>query len=97
MVLDMVELKYKILYELPDSPFASYVSRDNTFESTEKYIYYKNMKKEVANYIRTHKQCQVNEVNREHLVDLLMLLLIIEGKWESIGVEFITSLYKTQR
>ena len=45
VVPDIAELKYKILFELHDSPFASHVGRDKTYEVAKKYVYWKNMKK----------------------------------------------------
>eukprot|EP01018_Ginkgo_biloba_P004724 Gb_28015 [translate_table: standard] len=53
IIPDIAELKYKILYEIHDSPFSSHIGRDKTFESAKKYVYWKNMRKEVAKYIQT--------------------------------------------
>jgi len=97
VVPDIAELKYKLLFELHDSPFASHVGRDKTYEAARKYVYWKNMKKEVVDYVRTCKQCQVNKEEREHPTGLLMPLPIPEGKWKSISMDFFTSLPRTQR
>lgn len=51
VILDIAELKYKILYEIHDSPFASHIGRDKTNELARKCAYWKNMRKEVAEYI----------------------------------------------
>eukprot|EP01018_Ginkgo_biloba_P039789 Gb_05221 [translate_table: standard] len=81
VVQDIAELKYKILFELHDSPFASHVGRDKTYEVARKYVYWKNMKKEVSDYVRTCEQCQVNKAKREYPAGLLMPLPTPEGKW----------------
>eukprot|EP01018_Ginkgo_biloba_P018667 Gb_31742 [translate_table: standard] len=59
IVPNIAKLKYKILFELRDSPFVSHVGRDTTYKVAKKYVYWKNMnmKKEVSNYVRTCEQC----------------------------------------
>eukprot|EP01018_Ginkgo_biloba_P010333 Gb_18705 [translate_table: standard] len=39
VVPNIAELKYKILFELHDCPFASHVKRDKTYEAKRKYVY----------------------------------------------------------
>eukprot|EP01018_Ginkgo_biloba_P018968 Gb_14602 [translate_table: standard] len=92
IVPDVAELKYKILYEIHDSPFASHTGRDKTYEASKKYVYWKNMRKEIAEYIQTCEQCQVNKADRSLPGGLLHPLPVPEGKWESISMDFVTSL-----
>eukprot|EP01018_Ginkgo_biloba_P010339 Gb_18720 [translate_table: standard] len=96
VVPDITKLKYKILFELHDNPFASDVGRDKTYEAAKKYVYWKNMKKEVVDYVRTCEQCQVNKAKREHPLGLLMPLPISEGKWKSISMDFVITLPRTR-
>eukprot|EP01018_Ginkgo_biloba_P003633 Gb_16330 [translate_table: standard] len=96
VILDIAEVKYKILYEIHESPFASHIGRDKTYESTRKYVYWKNMQKEIAEYIQTCEQCQVNKADRDLPGGLLTPLPISEGKWK-ISMDFVTSLPKSSK
>eukprot|EP01018_Ginkgo_biloba_P010329 Gb_18718 [translate_table: standard] len=92
IILDIVKIKYNILYEIHDSPFASHIGRAKT-----KYVYWKNMKREIVEYVQTCEQCQVNKAGRDLLGGLLAPLPIPEGKWESISMDFVMSLPKSSK
>ena len=97
IVPDIAELKYKILFEIHDSPFASHTGRDKTYEAAKKYVYWKNMRKEISEYIQTCEQCQVNKADRSLPGGLLHPLPVPEGKWESISMDFVTSLPRSSK
>ena len=52
------------------------------------------MKKEVAEYLARYIECQQVKAKHQHLVGLLQPLPILEWKWETISMDFITGLLK---
>ena len=57
-----------------------------------KYLFWTNMKKEVAEYLAHFLECQQVKVEHQNPVVLLQSLSIPEWKWETISMDFITGL-----
>ena len=55
------------------------------------------MKKEVAEYLACYLECQEVKEEHQHTAGLLKPLPILEWKWETISMDFITSLPKNCR
>ena len=55
------------------------------------------MKKEVAEYLTRCLECQQIKAEHQHPAALLQPLPVPEWKWETISMDFITSLPKTKK
>jgi hypothetical protein len=57
---------------------------------------WKGLKEDVIRHVKECATCQENKDEHTHLAGLLQPLPISEHKWESISMDFITELPKTQ-
>eukprot|EP00253_Pinus_taeda_P032187 PITA_32187 len=57
---------------------------------------WKGLKGDVLRYVQECEACQSNKRELTHPVELLQPLHILEGKWESISMDFITGLLMVQ-
>ena len=87
-------LKYKVLQEAHDSPMAGHPGIFKTFRKLRKMLYWKGMKEYVQKYVNECKVCQQNKSELTHPAGLLQPLPILEQKWDSISMDFITGLPK---
>jgi hypothetical protein len=55
------------------------------------------MKGETTKYLARCQDCQQVKVEHQHLAGLLQPLPVLEWKWETISLDFITGLPKTQK
>jgi hypothetical protein len=64
--------------------------RTTTF--LKKSYYWRNLKEDVEEYVKTYLTCQQNRVFNKKQARLLRPLLIPEGPWESVSMDFMVSL-----
>eukprot|EP00253_Pinus_taeda_P022179 PITA_22179 len=62
-----------------------------------KNYFWPEMKKDVTEYLARCLECQQIKTEHQHPVGLLQPLPILEWKWETISMDFITGLPKTKR
>eukprot|EP00253_Pinus_taeda_P027940 PITA_27940 len=62
-----------------------------------KEYYWLGMKKDVAGYLARCLECQQIKAEHQHLVGLLQPLPVLEWKWETIYIDFITGFIKSKR
>lgn len=55
------------------------------------------MKKDVAEYLTHCLECQQVKIEHQHPVELLHPLPILELKWETISMDFITRLPESKK
>ena len=60
--------------------------------ATRKQFYWPGLKKDVAKYLAQCIECQQVKEEQRHPVGLLQPLPILEWKWETISMDFITGL-----
>jgi hypothetical protein len=69
---------------------------NKTYRKVRERFSWKGLKKDVIKYVKECTTCQANKDEHTHPIGLLQPLPIPEHKWESISMDFITGLPKTQ-
>jgi hypothetical protein len=65
--------------------------------TTRKLFYWHGMKKDIADYLTKCLECQHVKVEHRNPSELLQPLPILEWKWETISMDFITGLTKSTK
>jgi len=86
------KFKQKILKHMHDSPLAGHPSLLKTYRSMCERFSWKGLKGDMLQHVRECIVCQQNKSEHTLPVGLLQPLPILEHKWESISMDFITSL-----
>jgi hypothetical protein len=89
-------LKKKILATVHDSPLAGHQGFFKTYRKIRERFSWKGLKHDVMRYNSECVTCQQNKSEHTLPTRLLQPLLILEKKWESISMDFITCLSKVQ-
>jgi hypothetical protein len=88
--------KAKILQAYHDSPMAGHQGINKTYRKVREMFSWKGLKEDVIKHIKEFTTCQEKKDEYMHLAGLLQPLPIPDHKWESISMDFITGLPKTQ-
>ena len=83
--------------ESHDSPSAGHPAIQKTYALVKRQFYWPSLFKDVHTYVLKCHKCQVNRHERLKVGGLLHPLDIPKGKWESISMDFITGLPRTNR
>ena len=86
------KLRLSVLKEEHDNPLAGHRGEKSTICSVSKRFYWPGMKEDIAHYVKTCITCQANRASYRKQVGLLRPLPIPDGPWESVSMDFITSL-----
>ena len=78
--------------KLHKQPYLGHPIYQKMITLTRKYLFWPNMKKEVAEYLTHCIECQHIKDEHQHLAGLLQPLPNLERKWEVIRMDFITGL-----
>jgi hypothetical protein len=89
-------LKGKILKMCHDSPIAGHQGYFKTYRQIRDRFSWNGLKDGVLKHIWECTTCEQNKSKQTHLAGLLQPLPIPEQKWESISMNFITSLSRVQ-
>jgi hypothetical protein len=90
------KLKEKIMKAMHDTPLTGHPGYFKTYRKIRERFSWKGLKDDVLRHVRECVTCQQNKVEQTHPAGLLQPLPIPEQKWESISMDFITGLPKTQ-
>ena len=96
-VPDLPNVKQKILHECHDAPSAGHPRIQRTLVLISSTFFWPKMRSDVHKYVTQCLQCQINKSERLKAAGLLHPLDIPNNKWESISMDFIVSLPRTQR
>ncbi|XP_074267275.1 uncharacterized protein LOC141590597 [Silene latifolia] len=91
------ELKNKILTEAHATPYSVHPGGDKLYKDLKKTFWWPNMKKEVAEFVSRCLTCQRVKGEHKRPQGKVQPLEVPEWKWESISMDFIVGLPRTQR
>jgi hypothetical protein len=90
------KLKEKIMKAMHDTPLTGHPGYFKTYRKIRERFSWKGLKDDVLRHVWECVTCQQNKVEQTHPAGLLQPLPISKQKWESISMEFITGMPKTQ-
>ncbi|KAL0549903.1 hypothetical protein IC582_014398 [Cucumis melo] len=90
-------VKTELLSEAHSSPFSMHPGSTKMYQDLKRVYWWRNMKREVAEFVSKCLVCQQVKAPRQKPAGLLQLLSIPEWKWENVSMDFITGLPRTLR
>ncbi|KAL0549596.1 hypothetical protein IC582_014082 [Cucumis melo] len=90
-------VKTELLAEAHNSPFSMHPGSTKMYQDLKRVYWWRNMKREVAEFVSKCLVCQQVKAPRQKPVGLLQPLSIPEWKWENVSMDFITGLPRTLR
>ncbi|KAL0539922.1 hypothetical protein IC582_024143 [Cucumis melo] len=90
-------VKTKLLSEAHSSPFSMHPGSTKMYQDLKRVYWWRNMKREVAEFVSKCLVCQQVKAPRQKPAGLLQPLSIPEWKWENVSMDFITGLPRTLR
>ena len=94
---DCDDLKRFIMDELHKRPYTGHPGYQKMIMTTRKQFYWPGLKKYIANYLAKCLECQQVKMEHRHPTGLLQHLPILELKWETISMDFITGLPRSTK
>ncbi|KAA0035197.1 ty3-gypsy retrotransposon protein [Cucumis melo var. makuwa] len=88
-------VKEELLKEVHSSPFAMHPESTKMYQDLRCVYWWRNMKREVADFVSRCLVCQQVKAPRQRPAGLLQPLSVPGWKWESVSMDFITELPKT--
>ncbi|KAL4011859.1 hypothetical protein IC575_028923 [Cucumis melo] len=90
-------VKTELLSEAHSSPFSMHPGSTKMYQDLKRVYWWRNMKREVAEFVSRCLVCQQVKAPRQKPAGLLQPLSIPEWKWENMSMDFITGLLRTLR
>ncbi|KAA0046287.1 ty3-gypsy retrotransposon protein [Cucumis melo var. makuwa] len=90
-------VKTELLSEAHSSPFSMHPGSTKMYQDLKRVYWWRNMKREVAEFVSRCLVCQQVKAPRQKPAGLLQPLSILEWKWENVSMDFITGLPRTLR
>ncbi|KAL0546149.1 hypothetical protein IC582_016055 [Cucumis melo] len=90
-------VKTELLSEAHSSPFSMHPISTKMYQDLKRVCWWRNMKREVAEFVSKCLVCQQVKAPRQKPAGLLQPLSIPEWKWENVSMDFITGLPRTLR
>ncbi|KAL0534150.1 hypothetical protein IC582_028434 [Cucumis melo] len=90
-------VKTELLSEAHSSPFSMHPGSTKMYQDLKRVYWWRNMKREVAEFVSKCLVCQQVKAPRQKPAGLLQPLSIPEWKWENVSMDFITGLPRTLR
>ncbi|KAL0551689.1 hypothetical protein IC582_010778 [Cucumis melo] len=90
-------VKTELLTEAHSSPFSMHPGSTKMYQDLKRVYWWRNMKREVAEFVSKCLVCQQVKAPRQKPAGLLQPLSIPEWKWENVFMDFITGLPRTLR
>ncbi|TYK23903.1 ty3-gypsy retrotransposon protein [Cucumis melo var. makuwa] len=88
-------IKTELLTEIHSSPFTMHPGSTKMYQDLRSVYWWRNMKREVADFVSRCLVCQQVKAPRQRPAGLLQPLSVPGWKWESVSMDFITGLPKT--
>ncbi|KAL4038302.1 hypothetical protein IC575_001916 [Cucumis melo] len=83
-------IKTELLSEAHSSPFSMHPGSTKMYQDLKRVYWWRNMKREVAEFVSRCLVCQQVKAPRQKPAGLLQPLSIPEWKWENVSMDFIT-------
>ncbi|KAL0534504.1 hypothetical protein IC582_028795 [Cucumis melo] len=90
-------VKTEVLTEAHNSPFSMHPGSMKMYKDLKRVYSWRNMKREVAEFVSKCLVCQQVKAPRQKPAGLLQPLSVPKWKWENVYMDFITGLPKTLR
>ena len=90
------ELKTRILRSCHDDKTAGHVGTTKTIDLVTRLFYWKNLHREVKEYVNTCLQCQKNKPSNQSQLGLLNSIPTPEHRWHTVTMDLITALPRTK-
>ncbi|KAL4013707.1 hypothetical protein IC575_025890 [Cucumis melo] len=90
-------VKTELLSEAHSSPFSMHPGSTKMYQDLKRVYWWRNMKREVAEFVSKCLVCQQVKAPRQKPAGLLQPLNIPEWKWENVSMDFIAGLPRTLR
>ncbi|KAL0554265.1 hypothetical protein IC582_008182 [Cucumis melo] len=90
-------VKTELLSEAHSSPFSMHPGSTKMYQDLKRVYWWRNMKREVAEFVSKCLVCQQVKAPRQKPAGLLQPLSIPKWKWENVSMDFITGLPRTLR
>jgi hypothetical protein len=90
------EYRLNIMHDCHDIPIAGHLGFQKTYIAIKRHYYWQGMKSDIKNYVERCLKCQVSKIEQVKNLGLLQPLGIPNLKFESISMDFIVGLPKTQ-
>ncbi|XP_031108702.1 uncharacterized protein LOC116013193 [Ipomoea triloba] len=89
------ELREKLINEFHNTTLGGHSRVQVTYHMLKALFYWKGMKKEVKQFVRSFDNCQRNKIENIHPPGLLQPLAIPNQAWAQVSMEFIEGLPKS--
>ncbi|TYK18660.1 ty3-gypsy retrotransposon protein [Cucumis melo var. makuwa] len=90
-------VKTELLSEAHSSPFSMHPGSTKMYQDLKRVYWWRNMKREVAEFVSKCLVCLQVKAPRQKLAGLLQPLSVPKWKWENVSMDFITGLQRTLR
>ncbi|KAA0042188.1 pol protein [Cucumis melo var. makuwa] len=90
-------VKTELLSEAHSSPFSMHPGSTKMYQDLKRVYWWRNMKREVAEFVSKCLVCQQVKAPRQKPAGLLQPLSILKWKWENVSIDFITELRRPLR
>ncbi|KAA0050673.1 pol protein [Cucumis melo var. makuwa] len=90
-------VKTELLSEAHSFPFSMHPGSTKMYQDLKRVYWWRNMKREVAEFVSRCLVCQQVKAPRQKPAGLLQPLSMPEWKWENVSMDFITGLPRTLR
>jgi hypothetical protein len=87
-----IQLQRRLIKEHHDTPLAGHPGRSKTFDLLSRQYYWKEMRKQVDQYVRNCAECQKSRTSRHASYGVLPPLEVLEKPWQDISMDFVTGL-----
>ena len=96
-VPEHLNLKQRIMYEMHAAPYSGHLGAGNTERNIAQHYWWKNMQKDVIQYVKICPICQRNRKPTHKPHGELLSLPVPKDTWISLSMDFITGLPATPR
>jgi len=91
-ILESDQLRLRLIQEHHDTALAGHPGRAKMFDPLDRQDYWKNMRKQVDQFVWNCHNCQWSRIPRHSTFGVLRPLPVLEKPWEDISMDFVVGL-----